>query len=159
MIVLFTSSVTSASAAAYEASAGNGYRITEESALYQVTFEWGFTGRDVLIPVFATRGLGATEATSTLGYEFITENGLRTKDGLGAALVLADAPIENGYYRLKSGEIKTFTVLGIFTHEPSITSKYAFAVSGLPFIIEKGGSQSHTALNARELTGFVTNPI
>ena len=156
--MLFSSSIEMASAAAYDVSTTSAYSINGESTLYKVTFEWGFSGRDVLIPVLATRGLGATEATSTLGFELLTETGLRTKDGLSTAIVLTDAPIENGYYRLKSGETKTFTVLGVYQHERS-TGKYAFAVSALPFVIERGEDKSTTALNQRELSGFVTKAI
>jgi hypothetical protein len=158
VVMLFSISVGMANAAAYDVSTTNAYRITGESTIYQVKFEWGFSGRDVLIPVFATRGLGVADAKDTLGFELLTENGLRTDKGLSAAIVLTDAPIENGYYRLKSGETKTFTVLGVYQHERN-TGKYAFVVSALPFVIEKGDSKVNTTLNTRELSEFVTEAI
>lgn len=154
-LVLFSGSHSFAEATTYKVSDTAAYRLNGESVLYTMTFDWSFSGRDVLVPMFTTRGLAANEATSTLGFELLNASGLRTNNGVAAAIVLADAPVANGYYRFTPGHKASFTILGVYQHERN-TGEYAFKISGFPFIIEKGSANITTALNEYELEDFIT---
>jgi hypothetical protein len=155
IISLFSVSLT-ANAAAYTSSTKSAEVLGDNFRLYSIGFDWSFKDRDLLIPVLAQRGLEADTNQSSLGYEIKNENGLRVKTGTTTALVIANLPIENGYYRLKAGEVGQFRLLAL--HEAaSSTQPLKLQVSALPFKFNTKGKETKTYLNRTELKGYVTN--
>lgn len=143
---------------AYESGLKTAQKLSPIHQLYSISFTWGFEDRDLLIPVLAKRGLAYDEASTTVGYELESEGGLRVKTGTTTAFVIANLPIENGFYRLAAGETATFRLLAL--HEAaSSTQKLKLKASALPFNLETKGKVSKTYLHPHELTKYVTDAI
>lgn len=146
------------SAEAYLSGTKSAEVLNDSYRLYSVGFNWGFAERDLFIPVLAQRGLQVDTTAVALGYEIENESGLRVKHGTTTALVIADLPIENGYYRLKAGDVGKFRLLAL--HEvASSTQPLRLQVSALPFKFDTKGKITTSYLQPSELKTYVTNAI
>lgn len=144
--------------AAYESGAKSATKLSPVHQLYSINFTWGFEDRDLLIPVMATRGLTGDTTAVSLGFELENEGGLRVKTGTTTAMVIANLPIENGYYRLKAGKSAKFTLLAL--HESaSSTQKLKLHTTALPFKFDTKGKETKTFLRTHELKDYVTTAI
>jgi hypothetical protein len=106
----------------------------------------------------ATRGLAIDTNEVAVGFELENEGGLRVKTGTSTAMVIANLPIENGYYRLEAGKTAKFTLLAL--HESaSTTQKLQLHTSALPFKFDTKGKETKTFLREHELKDYVTTAI
>lgn len=145
-------------ALAYTSSTNFAMKLNDDFSLYGVSFNWSFADRDLLIPVLAKRDLSSDTTETALGYRIENASGLRVTHGTTTAMVIADLPIEDGYYRLKAGEKAKFTLLTL--HEAaSTTQPLRLKVSALPFKLEKDSKETKTQLNSSELRNYVTSAI
>ncbi len=158
ILLAFFSLFSTTGAEAYVSGAKSAEKLNDTYRLYSVDFSWSFAENDLLIPVLATRGLPSTTDKASLGFNLLSENGLRVKTGTSTAFVVANLPIEKGYYRLKAGEVGKFKLLTL--HESaSSTQPLKLQVSALPFKFNKNNKETKTYLHTSELKGYVTTAI
>jgi hypothetical protein len=142
----------SSPAMAYQSGKKMAQRLNDDYRLFNVNFSWGFAERDLLIPVLAIRGLKNGDESSSLGFDIENASGLRVRSGTTTAMVIADLPIENGYYRLKAGNQANFKLL-------ASTQALQLHVSSLPFKFNVKGTETKTFLREHELKDYVTTTI
>ena len=143
---------------AYTSGTKEAEKITPFHNLYSVEFRWDFGDKDLLIPVSAYRSIPNNSPKNALGFELLSEHNLRVKTGTTTAFVIADLPIENGYYHLKAGDTATFKLLAL--HETaSSTQKLKLQVTALPFMFINKTNTIHTYLHPQELKGYQTEAI
>jgi hypothetical protein len=147
-----------ASAEAYVSSSKSAEKLNDTYRLYSVGFNWSFSDKDLLVPVLAKRDLPTDTSETALGYRIESAGGLRVSHGTTTALVIADLPIENGYYKLKAGEVGKFRLLALH-QTASTTQPLRLKVSALPFKFETTDKETKTYLQQNELRGYVTTAI
>ncbi|MCD5381740.1 MAG: hypothetical protein LR017_00310 [Candidatus Pacebacteria bacterium] len=116
----------------------HGYKITDQTAftldntagIYLITFKLGHGNHDIYVPITATtEDRGNTALTYAL---YGTDD--TTIDGDTTSMVISNATIENGMYKVPAGTKKTFTLFTVFTpHTIAVDGQYRLAVTHLPF--------------------------
>lgn len=124
------------SAAAYEVTDSQAYRLDDTTYLFTVSYKFGFLNREMATPIFATR----SEADGTK-VEYAIEVNNEPASGIMGAVVLTkdeDVVIEDGYYTLPRGRNAEFTLVGIVRTETDVTSA-GLQITKLPYLTHDDG--------------------
>ncbi len=140
---------------AYLSTTQSAVRLTPEYSLFTITYRFGFLNRDTYLPVIAVRGLENGDTRPVVGYEIVTNDGLRVQHGTTTAIVLGNTQIKGNQYFLPAKKNGEFTLLVIYQHEPN-RSNIAAQVTSLPFIFETNNGKVGTFLHPHELKGYKT---
>lgn len=141
---------------AYLSTAQNAARVTPEYSIFTITYDFQFLNRDTYLPVIAKRGIENGNTDMVLGYDIVTESGLRVQHGTTTAIVLGNVPFKNGEYYLPAKYPGKFTLLVVYEHEKN-RGNIAAQVTSLPFIFKsKGNVLETTFLHEHELEGYKT---
>lgn len=137
-------------------------KLSENAALFTVSYQFGFADRDLTMPITATRHL--TDAgTFSLGYELL-DDGEPESISISHAVVLASGAgvsIKEGKYVVSAGSSATFTlvVLAILSDEQlRANPDVALQVTKLPFVSTRlsDGHSIPGQLNSSELARYRT---
>ncbi len=152
------------SASAYFTTAQSATKLNERTILYTVTYQFGFAGRELYMPIVSERDLVASSTVFKLGYE-IQDNDKKTSVGKSRSIVLSndeDVQIKDGQYYLpltKSAEFTLVTLLTISDEELAADLDLSLLVTNLPFQMVKAGSPIPAHLNPSELQYYHTPAI
>ncbi len=161
LLALFLLMCIPNSAEAYFTTAQSGVKLSGSAALYTISYAFGLEDHDIYMPVLAVRNLSEENSRNKVGYTIREESETVTTDGTATGIVLSDAPIENGMYRLQKGASHTMTLLVVYT-TPADTFEedYALQVDWLPYAVEKDGSERLALqLNPSELQYYITQEV
>lgn len=140
---------------AYLSTAQSAVRLTPEYSLFTVTYRFGFLNRDTYLPVLAVRGLENGDSKPVVGYEIVTNEGLRVQHGTTTAIVLGNTQIKGNQYFLPAKKNGDFTLLVLYKHDAN-RSNIAAQVTSLPFVFETNGAKTGTFLHESELKDYKT---
>lgn len=137
-------------------------RLTNETMLYTVTYHFGFSGRELYMPILAMRGLSASNTSPYAGYALINEDGDESEAGVATSIILTnqeDVEVRDNQYYLPENKSASFTLMTILTiPEEQQTENLALLVTNLPFTMVKDGTPIPAHLNPSELQ-YYTTPV
>ena len=158
--VLFSILLTPKSSQAYRTTTQSARALDHTTALFTITYHFGFLNRELYMPIMAKR-TNAVSATSTdTLFTLLDQSGSSTPIGLMNGLVLSNATIKDGQYYLPAGKAADFTLVAAVTVPMSSSSaNYALKITSLPFTMVDDGTKIAGALNPSELKYYVTPKI
>lgn len=158
ILILFTPLPTLAFPAA---EATNAIAVTEDTALFSITYRLGFLNRETRVPIHAAPHHTQPAATS-VRYQ-IDRAGAAYAAGQSPAIILTDDPdvtVEDGYYVLESGESANFTLYSIFRPDPGTAPAfYQLQINRLPFLLIDDGAAELTTLPDHNPTDYQTPAV
>lgn len=132
--------------------------IDETTALFFITYEFGHTTKDFYLPVLAVRDQKHGSEVKSVGFSVFEDGEEATDAGATQAIVLADAPLANGMYRVPAGTANHFTLAVILTtDEDTPETDYTVAMTDLPFY--SGDELTYMYLNPSELQYYSTPEV
>lgn len=143
---------------AYSTTNQSATRLNDEYTLFTITYTSNFLNREAYLPIAAQRGLDNENRDPVVGFELITDGGLRIKDGTTDAIVLSKATIKENKYFTKQNETGTYTLVVLYKN-PEKRKDTAVQITSLPFIFEKNHERTTTKLNTHELVNYRTEAI
>jgi hypothetical protein len=148
--------LTAAPADAYFTTKQSARAFNDTTALYTITYRFGFLNREVYIPVSTERATSST-ARDRIGYTIVDSHKTTLTTGSTSALVLSTAAIKDGMYYLPQGQSADFTLAALLTIPKGMSpQKYALQASALPFDMIVDGKTVKGQLNPSELQYYVT---
>ncbi len=151
--------MTTAPADAYMTTKQSARVLNDTTALFTITYRFGFLNRELYIPVSANR-IASTTARDSVGYTFVDRHQNTLMTGSTTALVLSTAAIKDGMYYLPQGKSADFTLVALLTVPKGMTpEKYALQVTSLPFDMIVEGKTVKGQLNPSELQYYVTPTV
>ena len=145
---------------AYESTQKTAIRLNDHTLLFFITYEFGHKQYDYRMPIAAVRGDGAGE--KALGFDIVTNAGLRTPVGKTKSIVLSRAKVENGMYVVPKGNKAEFTLVTVFglpAGYSASSTAFGVQVNSLPFELGSNGVFTHNGLTASELSLFKTMAV
>lgn len=140
-------------AEAYFTTDQNAFTVDNKTGVFTIDFSFGHASHDITIPVSAQPMSLVESETATLGYTITATDGKPVNGRMMGIVLSSDAPVSNGFYKIKKGESATFTLLMLFVPDTKESRTYTASVSQLPFTFDgKQGLQ----LNPSELTYYTT---
>lgn len=139
-------------AAAYFTTDQNAFTVDNTTAVFTIDFSFGHASHDITIPVSAQPMSLVENKTSTLGYTITATDG-KPAQGRMMGIVLSDAQVSNGFYKIKKGESAAFTLLVLFVPDTKEARTYAASVSQLPFTFD---GKQNLYLHPSELKYYTT---
>jgi hypothetical protein len=143
---------------AYGFEHGTAVRVNDHTLLYLVSFSFGHNKYDFRVPVTAVRGSGE----EAVGYDIVTDTGLRTSVGNTSAVVLSKAKVKDGMYMVPKRTKATFTLVTVLNIPKGYTASstvFATRINSLPFELGSNGAYNKNALSQGELSPFMTLPV
>ena len=147
------------SSEAYFTTSQTATRITDNTTLYTISFDFGFPTRDLVMPIGAIRDT-TDEASPYIEYEFVDSDNEASILGTSAGIILTeseDVEIKNNQYFLPAGESARFSLVTLVTlPADSKEQDLALRVSHLPFTMVIDGNNLPAQLNPSELQYYIT---
>lgn len=133
-------------------------QITADTALYTITYKFGFSDRAVYMPLFADRGIAANESTFVGGFSVLSDE-TPTDSGTANGIILTDSPaveIKDNQYYLPAGKTASFTLVTLVTMTEAMDD-VTVLMTNLPFTMINADDLVIPAhLNPSELRYYVT---
>lgn len=127
-------------------------------ALYTISYAFGSEERDFYMPIMAIRDLAHDSGTEHLGFEILEGGEAATTTGTAVGLVLSNADIVDGMYKVPKGYTGRFTLVVLYSVLPgNDETDYALHVQELPF--RMGEDKAYQHLNETELQYYVTEKV
>ncbi|MEM9336488.1 MAG: hypothetical protein AAGA35_01360 [Patescibacteria group bacterium] len=144
---------------AYFTTDQSAFLISDNAALLTISYSFGFSSREALLPIAAVRG--ETESQAVLGYELLEDSRASTSVGTAAGIIVSDAEVRNGQYYIPAGQTADFTLVVVLTTEPTDPEiDYALQVSHLPFtMITADGTVLENGLTDSELSYYISPEV
>lgn len=148
---------------AYFTTAQSATRLTNDTVMFTVTYDFGFANRDLYMPIMAARSTGADMKSHLVEFSILSDDEVLTI-GTSNALVLttdSDVKIKNGQYYLEPGESASFTLVALLTipKEQQLDEKLSLLMTWLPFTMVKDGVEVGARLNPSELQYYRTPEV
>jgi len=159
VVVLILTFITPQVSQAYFTTAQNAVKINPTTALFTIEYVFGHDDYDLYMPILAERGLMWKGDANKVGYTF-RQDDEEVLLGRAAGMVLSNAPIVNGMYKIEKGTAKKllfFVLLSTQTDTPEMD--YALQVENLPFKMDDKGTLEQLQLNPSELQYYVTKEV
>jgi hypothetical protein len=150
---------------AYFTTAQSATRITTDTILYTVSYKFGFTSRELYMPIIAKRGVEAPTTSPLAGYQIMNDDETVVTTGLSNSIVLTrskDVKIKNNQYYLPKGKAAEFTLVTLLTipsEQQTNDLNLSLLVTNLPFTMVQDGASIPTHLNPSELQYYRTPAI
>lgn len=108
-------------------------QLSDSSVLFTIDFSVEDGAFDVLVPVRAEQGVAYNDRVDTLGY--LIQSAEQTDNTVTslAAIVLSNAPIEDGKYTVSAGMPTNFTLLIVAQFESSLETDIRAQITKLPY--------------------------
>lgn len=133
-------------------------RLNDTTALFTISYEFGFLNRDLRMPAATVRG--ETAHSDRVSYQFVTSEGA-VLNGFGPAIVLSndeDVTFADDMYYVPRGKNGTFTLTGLLqlpANEPF--SNIRMVVEHLPFtLLADENTRSGGSVPADQLSDYRT---
>jgi hypothetical protein len=141
---------------AYRTTNQSARTYAENTALYTITYRFGFLNREVYLPITTLRGKSTT--STMIGYDVLSSS-TKSSAGVAHALVLSNAEIRDGMYYLPKGAVADFTfVSALSLPAGQSVADYAIRLNAVPFITVDDGERVNGAVQSPELDLYVTPP-
>lgn len=136
-------------------------KLSNTASLFTIEYAFGWGKNDIYMPIFAERGLAWESTLKKVGYTLREDAKDIATNGKASAIVLSNAPIVDGMYKLEKGKAQKMTLVVVFTTASTTPeTDYALQVDRLPFYVDKGNKQLQTLqLNPSELAYYVTKEV
>jgi hypothetical protein len=150
---------------AYFTTAQSATRITTDTILYTVTYKFGFTSRELYMPIIAKRGVEAPTSSPLAGYQIMNDDETVVTTGLSNGIVLTkskDVKIKNNQYYLPKGKTAEFTLVTLLTipsEQQTNDLDLSLLVTNLPFTTIQDGASIPAHLNPSELQYYRTPAV
>lgn len=151
-----------ATSEAYFTTNQSAYKLTDTTALYTVTYKFGFAERGLYMPIMAERDNSDETAQYQAKYQILDQADEVITTGMSNGLVLTSSPdvdIKDGQYYLEPGESASFTLIALLTLNKAAVSETALLVSHLPFTMEIDDKLVPNQLNPSELQYYRTPSV
>lgn len=161
LLFLFSFLVPQASQA-YFTTNQSATRLTSDTILFTVTYKFGFSERELYMPIGAIRGLAASKTSAYAGYTILNEDDEEVPIGTSNAIILTDRKeieVKDNQYYLPAGGSASFTLITLLTipeDEQTADLEIALEMSNLPFTMIKDGTVVLAQLNPSELQYYRT---
>lgn len=125
-----------------------------------IEYKFGLRDYDIYMPIVAQRGLQRDSDEPKVGYSF-REDGRILNFGTSAGIIVSDAPVSDGMYKIEKGTARAMTLFVILdTNEAAPHKYYALQVDKLPYYVDRTeASRQSLQLNPSELQYYVTNEV
>ncbi len=145
---------------AYLTTAQSAKRFSDTTALFTVTYRFGFLNREAYLPISAVRNLAFSTTSDAVGYTLLDGAATNTPVGTMNGLVLSSAEIRDGMYYLPAGKAADFTlVAALTTGTTTKEADYALTISSLPFYMIDDRTKTRGRLNPSELQYYTTPEV
>lgn len=105
-------------------------------AVYTLSFVLGGYSKDLYIPIIGVRGLVNGTRQNNFGFEMQAGYGENpSEDGQVTALMISNADIVNGQYKVPAGTSAAFKIVALFRTAKDESDTYRFKVTEFPFFI------------------------
>ena len=134
---------------------GNG------TALFTITYKFGFLNRETYLPIITTRANDGTKETrDSVSYQLMIDGKKTETIGVMTGLVLSDAKIKDNSYYLPKGTSAELTLVAILTIPPaSLQKNVSLAITSLPFTMVDGSREISAAVADTEIGTYKTKVI
>jgi len=153
---------------AYFTTDQSALKVNDHTALYTITYKFGFEKRDLYMPITAVRDLSVDSDEFKLGYSLVNNGGATTSVGRITALALTDDPdvtIKDNRYFVPAGSAATFTLVAIVDLDQTEIDNHnlnlSLLVTNLPFLMvrKEDNLEILAHLNPSELQYYITPPV
>lgn len=137
-------------------------KLTDQAALYTISYRFGLQNDTIYMPVLATRALiEDTPETDRVAYTLRTDQDAVTEEGSVAGFVVSNAPIVDGMYKINAGISYTMTLVVLLTTpEDAEPADYGVQVEKLNYLVDTGEPTLEVrGLNEHELASYKTNKV
>jgi hypothetical protein len=180
VLVLFGALSLPTCTQAYLTTAQSSTDLGNGSALFTVTYKFGFLNREVYMPILASRSKDFTDTGMEAGYSILFDGETEAKatstmisstnaqmqlnysvlPGKAKAIVLSDAQIKDGRYFLPKGKSGTFTLVAVVDiSKAANTQDMSLLMTSLPFTMIADGKRAEARLNPSELQYYKTPEV
>jgi hypothetical protein len=164
VLLAFFSFLSPAITEAYFTTAQSATKLTDDTILFTVSYRFGFSDRELYMPIMAIRDTIGSTTQNTARYTILDKNDQALRGGTSNAIVLTDlakAEIRDDQYYLEPGEVATFTLVALLTipAEEQPNEKWSLLMSHLPFTTIKDGKALFQHLNPSELQYYRTPEV
>lgn len=144
-------------AAAYEVTDSSAQRLSDDTILFSVTYQFGFLNREMRMPIQAAYG----DDTHSNRVSYTINSGSETLENVVApAVVLTsdeDVTIEDGQYFLPEGRNAQFTLYGFLRlAEDTPTNALNLRITNLPYTMIDGSEEAIGVVLPDELPEYRT---
>lgn len=139
-------------------------QLTNDTILYTITYKFGFSGRELYMPIGAIRDNNSTSSSPYLEYTILDDD-TPVEIGTSAGLVFSsdkDVQIKDNQYYLapnRAAEFTLVTFLKIPEEKQNKGLDLSLLVTRLPFTMVKDGKVIPAYLNPSELQYYRTPKI
>ena len=144
-----------ASTSAYTSTAQHAIQISDTQALYTVEFGFSTRENDFFIPIQAVANVPYGSDRDVVGFSVIEDRAGVATDVTTHSIILSDAEVVDGMYRIPAGETQLFTLV-TFVTVPSDRpdAEYLIQVTSLPHYV--GIDRERRFVNDVELRSFIS---
>lgn len=160
VVAVFLSIVPQASQA-YFTTEQTATKVTGSTAMYTIEYRFGLQNQDIYMPIVTQRELEIGSEEKKVGYSMREDAKAVRSDGVAVGIVLSNAPIVNGMYKISKGISRKMTLLVIYSAQTdSHEADYALQIDKLPYYVDMGGAQLEMRqLNSSEMQYYITPEI
>lgn len=132
-----------------------GISVSDQTALYSITYRFGTTDRPFAVPYLAA----LDPADNELGFVILNDDGeVVPPPGPVSAAIVSSAAIRDGLYVLEPGQAASFTLYVALTlNADNREQDYAIQVTQLPTYL--GTERQRVPMNASQLQYYVTPEV
>lgn len=146
---------------AQAAAQGSADAVTNNVAFYSVSYIFTTDDYELIVPM-GTKRSSATSHDNLFAnaYTFTSSEGGDGTAGETAGIVLSDAPVVDGNYRIPANSSATFTLFVILKlDEDAPRAKYGLQMTHLPFSIVRDSSTEQQQIGTPQLGAYRTAQI
>lgn len=137
-------------------------KLTENTAIYTVTYKFGVGDRELYMPIMAAEDTAQTKTDYTALFSIVDEDDKPAVPSISNAIVLTsskDVTIKDNQYYLKPNKTATFTLIALVTFKDNPQRDLSLLVTHLPFTMIVDGETFPNQLNPSELSHYRTPEI
>ncbi len=140
---------------AYTSTAQTALQMSSTQAMYTVEFGFSTHSNDFFIPIRAIAGEPYGSARDVVGFDVIADRSRVATEASTHSIVVSDAEVVDGMYRIPAGETRFFTLVTFVSVPPEEPdAEYLIQVTSLPHYV--GVDRERRTVNNIELRSFLT---
>lgn len=150
---------------AYFTTAQSAVKITDDTALFTITYKFGVSGRALYMPIGALRADDNEPVSPYLEYKVLNDDETAFTAGTDGSLVFTNSSnieIRNNQYYVPVGQTAEFTLVSLITipeRDQNDDLNLLLLVTSLPFTMIKDEAVIPAQLNPSELQYYRTPEI
>jgi hypothetical protein len=126
--------------------------------VYQMVFTLTATGEDVFVPRNAARtGKGPALGNPGVIFDVVESDKGASAKGITGSFLASDAPLVKGFYHIKKGETKTFTLVVAYQNKGIENDEYRTQIGSLRYALR--GTDRQTITESNGFAKFKSNEL